>query len=176
MFKIGTKFEKYTPFYNNPLLEGSYFISTSKRALIRKNMQIPLFSKEAVRSSEHLITDMLAKFLGILSGYASREKPVDLSMGLSCLAADISMNYGFQKPVNALDAQDFESEIISAAEEFLKYFFWAVYFRRTVEAFFWVTTHLPRWFIRKFMKPLALINWCLEVSATRPNDTNLSVP
>ena len=172
---MGTKFEKHIPFYSNPVLKGSYFISTSKRALIRKSMQTPLFSKEAVRSSEHLITDMLAKFLKALSGYASRARPVDLSMGLTCLAADISMNYGFQKPVNALDAEDFEPEIIKATELFLKYFLWFVHFRKTLEAFSWAMTQLPRWFIRRFMKPFALIDWCMGVSATRPNDTDLSV-
>ena len=172
---MGTKFEKHIPFYNLPALKDSYFISNSRSALVRKSMQAPLFSKEAVRNSEHLITDMLAKFLGLLSGYASRARPVDLSMGLACLAADISMNYGFQKPVNALDAEDFESEIIQGAEALVKLFFWSVHFRKTLGAFNWVATQLPRWFIRRFMKPIALVDWCLGVSAARPNDTNLSV-
>ena len=172
---MGTKFEKHIPFYNLPVLKDSYFISNSRRALMRKSMQSPLFSKEAVRNSEHLITDMLAKFLGILSGYASRVRPVDLSMGLTCLAADVSMNYGFQKPVNALDAEDFGSEIIQAAEANIKLFFWSIHFQKTLRAFSWVATRLPRWFIRRFMKPIALVDWCLGVSATRPNDTNLSV-
>ena len=172
---MGIKFEKYTPFYDLSLLKGAYVSSNSKSALIRKNMQSPLFSKEAVRSSEHLITDMIAKFLKTLSGYASRARPVDLSMGLTCLAADVSMNYGFQKPLNALDAEGFESEIIMATEALIRLFPWFVHFRKTLEAFTWVTVHLPTWFIRRFMKRLALVNWSLGVSATCPNDTNLSV-
>ena len=175
MFKVGTKFEKYTPFYDSPLLKGAYFISSGKSALVRKSMQAPLFSKEAVRSSEHLITDMVAKFLDVLSGYASRASPLDLSTGFTCLAADVSMNYGFQKPLNALYAENFESEIIKSNEMFLKYFFWTIYFRKFVEAFYWVTMYLPRWFMGRFMKPLVLVKSCLGVSAARANETNLSV-
>lgn len=50
-------------------------------------MHAPLFSKEAVRRSERFITDMLAKFLEILSHHASESRLVDLSLDFSCLIA-----------------------------------------------------------------------------------------
>ena len=96
-------------------------------------------------------------------------------MGLSCLAADVAMNYGFQRPLNALDAEGFQSEIIKAAHANIKLYHYPIHFPKAFWGFFWLTTRLPRWFMRRFLKPLALVNWCLEVSATRPIHTDVSV-
>lgn len=150
-------------------MEGSYFTTASNRsALDRKNMHSPLFSKEAVRRSEHLITDMLANFLKTLSGYASGASPLDLTMGFGCLAADVSMNYTFQRPLNALDAEGFQSELVKASAANSAMFQWPIHFPKLFGGFFRVTTCLPRWFVSRFMKPLALVGWCSEVCATRP--------
>ena len=91
-------------------------------------MHAPLFSKEAVRRSEHLITDMLAKFLKMLSHHASEWRLVDLSLGFSCLAADVSMNYAFQRPINALDAEALQSEVIIGTDTLMKMYRWPIYF------------------------------------------------
>ena len=131
-------------------------------------MHSPLFSKEAVRRSEHLITDMLAKFLEKLSGYASGTRPVDLSLGFRCIAADVSMNFGIQRPFNVLDAEGFQSEIIDSAEALLELFMWSAYFPRFFGGVSRVTARLPRWFMSRFMKPFALVKWCLDVSLTYP--------
>ena len=166
---MGTKFDKEATTYANPILKGSYFgILDTKRALARKTMQSPLFSKEAVRRSEHLITDLLAKFFQILSGYASEAKAVDLSLAFKCLAADIAMNYGFQRPFHALDAEGFDSEIVDAQHTFMLIYMWPINFPRFFGAVFKVLACLPRWFVNRFIKPLALVNLCLEVSATYP--------
>ena len=141
---------------------------SNKKALARKAMHSPLFSKEAVRRSEHLITDMVAKFLAKLSGYASGTMPVDLTMGFCCITADVAMNYGFQRPFDALDAEGFKSELIHAAEALLQLFLWSVYFPRFFGGVFRVTACLPRWFMSRFIKPFTLVNWCLDVSLTCP--------
>ena len=152
-----------------PQLNGSYFsITSNKSALARKNMHSPLFSKEAVRRSENLVTDMVAKFLKVISGYASVARPVDLSMGFSCLAADVAMNYVFQKTFNALDSEEFQSDMVKATDANIATLQWPIHFPKVFAGFFWVTTCLPRWIVSRFMKPLALIDSCLEVSATRP--------
>ena len=151
-----------------PYLKRSTFnITSTKRALVRKNMQSPLFSKEAVRRSEYLVTDMLAKFLETLSEYASAARPVDLTLGLRCLAADVSMNFGFQRPLNALDAPGFQSEVLDAAAALLDLFMWPINFPNFAQGVFWVTERLPKWFLHRFMKRIALLSWCLEVSAPR---------
>ena len=166
---MGTKFDKAAAHYANPVLKGSYFeILDTKGALARKTMQSPLFSKEAVRRSEHLITDLLAKFLQLMSGYASAAKPVDLTLAFRCLAADISMNYGFQRPFHTLDAEGFDSEILDAQHTFILLFMWPVNFPRFFGAVFEVLAWLPRWFVNRFTKSLALMKLCLEVGATCP--------
>ena len=176
MFKIGTKFDKDSPFSPDPSLKGGYFtIASTKTALARKTMHSPLFSKEAVRRSEHLITDMLAKFLDTLSGYVSGSRPVDLSMGLMCLTADITMNYAFQRPFNALDAKGFQSEVIMGADAFTELFQWPNYFPNTFRVISLVIACLPGWVTSRFMKPFALVSWCLKVSTTRPIDAYWSI-
>lgn len=167
MFKIGSKHDKHAPFYSNPQLDGGYFaITSTKKSLVRKNMHTPLLNKEAVRRSEYLITDMLANFLKILSRCASGTRPVDLSMGFKCLAADVSMNYTFQRPFNTLDAEGFQSELIEALDGSFTTFQWSLYFPMLFRGLFWVTMRLPRWFASRFLKSLALTKSCLEVSAT----------
>lgn len=131
-------------------------------------MHSPPFSKEAVRRSEHLITDMLAKFLDLLSGYVSGARPVDLTMGVRCLTADISMNYAFQRPFNALDEDGFQSQVIMGTDASSRLFQWLAYFPGFVGGVFRVAENLPEWLIRRYMRPFALVNWCLEVSAIRP--------
>ena len=149
---------------------------SNKKALARKAMHSPLFSKEAVRRSEHLITDMVAKFLAKLSGYASGTMPVDLTVGFCCITADVAMNYGFQRPFNVLDAEGFQSELINSAEALLPFFLWSKYFPRVFGGVSRVAARLPRWFMSRFMKPFALVNWCLDVSLTCPLQCGLMDP
>ena len=138
---------------------------SSKGALARKSMHSPLFSKEAVRRSEHLITDMLAKFLEVLSDCSSSQRSVDLTMGYKCLAADIAMNYAFQRPLNTLDAEGFQSEILKGTEAFSRMFHWPYYFPKFFGCVVRVAAYLPMWFLSRFMKLFALVNWALAVSS-----------
>lgn len=93
-------------------------------------------------------------------------------MGLMCLTADITMNYAFQRPFNALDAEGFQSEVIKGADAFTEVFQWPNYFPNIFRGISGVIACLPRWFTSRFMKPFALVSWCLEVSATRPMDAH----
>lgn len=165
IFKAGgVNFDKHAPFYAVPQFKDAYFpIASTKTALARKSMHSPPFSKEAVRRSEHLITDMLAKFLDLLSGYVSGARPVDLTMGVRCLTADISMNYAFQRPFNALDEDGFQSQVIMGTDASSRLFQWLAYFPRFFGGVFRVAENLPEWLIRRYMRPFALVNWCLEV-------------
>ncbi|KAL9076278.1 MAG: hypothetical protein Q9161_000994 [Pseudevernia consocians] len=165
IFKIGTKFDKDPPFYSSPPLLVSYFpIPSTKIALTRKAMHSPHFSKESIRRSEHLITDMLAKFLKILSGYASGAKPVDLSLGLRSLTSDVSMNYSFQRPFNTLDVEGFHSDVLEGVAGLTGMMQWPGYFPNFFAGVFWMIELLPGWFVSKSLKPYALVNWCLEAS------------
>ena len=134
-------------------------------------MHAPLFSKDAVRRSEHLITDMLAKFLEKLSRYASEWRSVDLTLGFGCLTSDVAMNYAFQRPINALDAEAFQSEVVVAADALVETFQWPNYFPIFFAGIMWVTASLPKWALNriKLLKPIALLNWVMEVSLTRPS-------
>ncbi len=170
IFRPGTKFDKDDAFYANPFIKGGYFnIASVKSALARKGMHSPLLSKEAVRRSEHLVRDMLVKFLKIVSGYASEARPVDLNNGFRCLAADISLNFVFQRPLNALDAEDFESKVLSGVDAFTALFQWPIYFPGFFKGALWVIACLPRWVLNRFFIPVALVRWVQEVSATRRN-------
>lgn len=165
IFKIGTKFDKYPPHYANPTFQGGYFpITSTKNALARKKMHSPSFSKEAVRHSEHLITDMLAKFLDILTGYVPGARPVDFTRALNCVFADIAMNYAFQRPFNALDKEEFQSDLLDGVEIFTVMWQWSMHFPRVFGGVTWVIQCLPGWLTSRIIKPFALVDWCLDVS------------
>lgn len=131
-------------------------------------MVTPLLTKEAIRRSEFLITDMLAKFLKQLSCCASGARPVDLSMGFSCLAADVSMNLAFQRPFNALDAEGFQSELVKAIEGSFTTAQWPFNYPTLFRGLYWVIIRLPKWFASRFVTSIVLAKSCLEVSATYP--------
>ena len=133
-------------------------------ALTRKSMHSPLFSREAVRSSEHLLTDMLAKFLKVLSDCSSSPRSVDLTMGYKCLTADIAMNYAFQRPLNTLDAEGFQSDVMKGTEAFSKMFHWSNHFPNFFGSVARVAAYLPMWVLSRFLKPFSLVNWILAVS------------
>ena len=165
LFKIGTKFDKHASQYSNVISKGGYFsILCTKTAVARKIMHSPLFSKESVRRSEHLIMDKIAKFLDIMSDYSSAAKPVDLRMGYRCLAADVAMNYVFQRTFDALDAEDFQSELLTGADLFLGMFRWPIYFPNFFGGLMRVTTSLPEWCISRCMTSLSSMIWCFKAS------------
>jgi hypothetical protein len=99
--------------------ESLFSIASVKEAKRRKDMLQPYFSKAAVVRSERMIQDKIVEFLKLLRTAASENKPVDLSLGFSCLVADVITQYCYQKSFGALDAPDFRFPPILAIEEFM---------------------------------------------------------
>ena len=164
IFKVGSKFDKDGKFYSNPAIAGAFFEdSRLKTALPCRNMLAPGFTREAVRRSESRITYCLEKFLGKLSEYAQTGGPVDLTTGFMCLAADTTMNFIFQKPYGALDADNFQSELLVPVIDFSRMQQWPFYFPRLFGAVFKVTDILPTWMLKRWLKGILTQQGCLEV-------------
>ena len=164
IYKIGAKFDKHAIFYSNPVIKGSFFTTSSnKDAVARRSMHSPFLSKEAVRRSEYMIQEMLVKFMTILSGYASDGRPVDLSYAFRSVAGDMVMNFTFQRPLNALDAEGFQSELLTGLDAWNSLFQWPTYFPRFFAGVAGGVASLPKWVIDEFVKPFALVYRCLEV-------------
>ena len=139
-------------------------MASTKAALARKSMHSPSFSKEAIRRSEHLITDIIAHFLDTLHKYVLGERPVDLTKGFNCLAADIAMNYTFQRPLNALDEEGFQSPVLNGVAIFTQMTQWTFYFPTLARGVSRVVGCLPVWVTNNLVKPYALLMWSLEVN------------
>ena len=86
-------------------------------------------------------------------------------MGYKCLASDIAMNYVFQRPLNTLDAEGFQSEILNGTDAFLQIVNWPLYFPNVFKCMDRVAASLPTWFLSRFMRPLTLVKWALAVSS-----------
>jgi hypothetical protein len=133
-------------------------------AKIRKDMFQPYFSKGAIQRFESMIKGKIAQFLTVLDGASSGDKAMDLSLGFSCLTADVVMQYCNQKPLGALDAP----ELFETAP-----FAW--YFPNVLRVVTHLTTQLPVKFVERYMPPIAAISWVQAVSrpskdVTQPTD------
>ena len=167
IFKIGSKFEKDPPFYDNPGLEGAFFNDTNRAtALPRRSMMAPGFTREAVRRSETRIAQITAKFLDKLNFYARSRKPLNLTRGSMCLFVDGVMNYAFRKPYGALDAEDFKSELLIPVIDFTRMMQWPIYFPRLFRAVFNATELLPTWALERYFKGILTQKACIEVRPT----------
>ena len=93
---------------------------------------------------------------------------MDLSLGLRSLTSDVSMNYSFQRPFNTLDVEGFHSDVLEGVGGLTGMMQWPGYFPNFFAGVSWMIERLPGWFVSKSLKPYALVNWCLEVSARRP--------
>lgn len=168
IFKIGTKFDKYRPFYANPPMAGNFGIESSPAAAMRRSMLAPSFNREAVRRAEPRISQCTLKFLEKLNLYSQAEKPVNMTKGLLCLMADGVMNFVYQQPFGALDGEDFDSELIIPIAECVKVIQWPFYFPKFFGTIFELTGLLPEWAREKWLKALESQKKCLQVSLTPP--------
>ncbi|KAL8689302.1 MAG: hypothetical protein Q9218_005003, partial [Villophora microphyllina] len=110
---MGTKYEKHRPFYANPAFPGAFFQDANRKtALPRRIMYAQEFNRDAVRCAEPRIAQCVAKFFRKLDHHAQTGRPANLTKGLMCLMVDNVMNFMYQKPYGALDANDFESDIL----------------------------------------------------------------
>ncbi len=157
IFKPGTKFSKEAGFYQSfPPADHSIFqILDTKEAMARKNMMNPYFSQEAIRRAEPLIQQFTTKFLRILERVALEARPVNMSMGFKCLAADVNMNFSFQKPLGALDAPEFDFPLVKATDASIKDVQWVMYFPKMFRSLFDAIDLLPQGIVERYFVPLA---------------------
>ena len=165
IYKPGTKFNKETGFYQSfPPADHSFFqILETKEAMARKNMMNPYFSQEAIRRAEPLIQTFTIKFLTILERAALEARPVNMSLGFKCLAADTNMNFSFQKPLGALDAPEFDFPLVRATDASIKDVQWVLYFPKFFRSLFDAIDLLPQRLVDRYFEPLAQMKWITNV-------------
>lgn len=173
IYKPGTKFNKEIGFYQSfPPADHSIFqILDTKEAMARKNMMNPYFSQEAIRRAEPLIQEFTTKFLTILDRAAMEARPVNISMGFKCLAADTNMNFSFQKPLGALDAPNFDFPLVRATDASIKDVQWVMYFPKMFRSLFDAVDLLPQRLVDRYFEPLALMKWLVSVRAYPSRDS-----
>ena len=131
-------------------------------------MYAPSFTRVAIRDAESRISQCLVKFLEKLSVYAETSHPVDLTRAFMCLAADTTMNFTFQKPYGALDAEEFKSELIDPIVDFSRMQQWPFYFPNAVGGVFRLTKFLPTWVIERWFKGISTQQEGLKVRGFCP--------
>lgn len=120
VFRVGTPFDKYRPFYDHPLGEGSHFnMAGLKDAKSRRDIFAPYLSKSAVRKMEPLVKQTLMRFIAILLEAGEKCKVVNLTRGYHSLTTDAIMNYGWQRPFGAIEYADFQFPSVKYMNEYL---------------------------------------------------------
>ena len=151
------------------MVEHSLFNMTDRSAAkIRKDMFQPYFSKGAIQRLESMIKSKVARFLTVLDGASSGDKSMDLSLGFSCMTADIVTQYCTQKPLGALDAPDFQFPPILRISGLLEASPFGWYFPNVLRMITQLTAQLPVKFVERHMPPIAAINWIQAVSRPSP--------
>ena len=65
----------------------------------------------------------------------------------------MSMNYASQRPITALDAEAFQSEVIIGTDTLMKMYQWPIDFPKFLGEVTWVTACLPKWVLNGLMEP-----------------------
>lgn len=166
IFKTGSKFDRDPQFYDKPPQEGG-FVQEPKRevALPRRAMLASSLTRDSVRRAESRLLHHVSKFLEKLAQYSRSSEPVNLTKGFMCLTADGVMEYVYQKPFEALDAKDFESEILVPVTDFVSTLQWNAYFPRLFGNVFKVIDKLPDWVFKAGLKSVLTQKACLQVSS-----------
>ena len=155
MFRSGTQFKKDPEFYSSHMVDGSFFnIHETKGAKPVKDMYQPYFSQAAIQRLEWLIQGKVDKFLNLLQSAAKSAQAVDLTLGYKCLTADVVMEYCYQKTFGALDAPEFQFQLIRDLEELFSTAPLAWYFPTLVNTLSIVLANLPKSVIEIIMKPM----------------------
>ncbi|KAL8664828.1 MAG: hypothetical protein Q9202_002690 [Teloschistes flavicans] len=166
IFKMGSNYYKYPPFYANAALAGSFFTDTNRKtALPRRNLYAQEFNRDSVRRAEPRVVQGVTKFMEKLDQYAETGKPVNMTNGLMCLMIDGVMNFMYQEPYGALDAENFQSELLVPVHDFSKMMQWPTYFPRLFGLVFGATEKLPKPVLEKFLKGFVTQKDCLNVSS-----------
>lgn len=156
MYKSGTRFRKDPKFYNSHIVDGSFFnVCDTKEAKAQKDLYLPYFSQAAIQRLEGSIHGKVNMFFNTLQRAANLSKVVDLTLGFKCLAADVVMEYSFQKTFGALDAPDFRFGPILDLEQLFVSAPLAWYFPELINLMSHILVNLPRSMVERIMKPLA---------------------
>lgn len=130
-------------------------------------MLAPSFNKDGIRRAEGRIADVVAKFLTKLGPYAEAQTSVDLKRASMRLMADGVMSFAYQKPYGALDAEDFESDLLVPVNDFVFLSQWVFYFPKLLKFIFRLTDSLPAWLLERCLKGVRTQQRCLQVSGMR---------
>ncbi|KAI4253322.1 MAG: hypothetical protein LQ352_003762 [Teloschistes flavicans] len=170
IFKMGSKYYKYPPFYANAALTGSFFTDTNRKtALPRRSLYAQEFNRDSVRRAEPRVVQCVTKFMEKLDQYAVTGKPVNMTNGLMCLMIDGVTNFMYQEPYGALDAENFQSELLVPVHDFSKMMQWPTYFPRLFGLVFGATEKLPKRVLEKFLKGFVTQKDCLDMCHSRIN-------
>ncbi|KAL8776611.1 MAG: hypothetical protein Q9194_003042 [Teloschistes cf. exilis] len=77
------------------------------------------------------------------------------------------MNFMYQEPYGALDAENFKSDILVPVHDFSKMMQWPTYLPRLFGLVFGATDELPKWVLERFLKGFVTQRDCLDVSSCR---------
>ena len=124
----------------------------------------PYFSKASIQRLEPLLKGKCLKFSEKLREAAKQNKAVNLSWGYRCLTADTIMDYSYQKPLGALDAPDFDFQLIKALDEFAEGGIVEKYFVKLSNLIFDILQALPPKFAKAILPPIASVQWLKSVS------------
>ena len=173
MFKGAAAFDKYVGLLANPMVTKSFTLEPDKRlAMTRRNMLGTSFTPQAIRRAEPRIKACVARLLEKLTHYAKERKTADLSRGFMCLAADVALSFAYQDSFEALEAEDFQSELLVPVHDFTRLLQWPIYFPGLFGGVFKITEVLPRWALEKFFGAIASQKECLKVSPIYPHTTS----
>lgn len=145
--------------------DGFFPDSCQETALRRRGMYAPYFSREAIRGAEPRVAACVAKFLDNLNHFAQNGKSVDMTKGVMCYTMDGIMNFIYQKPFGALDAEDFDSDYVLPMEDFVDTLQWSKYFPRLFGRLYKLTDMLPEWGLERSLKGLLTTKKMLKVNA-----------
>ncbi|KAL8640149.1 MAG: hypothetical protein Q9228_002900 [Teloschistes exilis] len=79
------------------------------------------------------------------------------------------MNFMYQEPYGALDAENFKSDILVPVHDFSKMMQWPTYLPRLFGLVFGATDELPKWVLERFLKGFVTQRDCLDMCHSRLN-------
>ena len=152
---MGTEFSKKWDFYNARAIEGSLLnILDTPKAKCRRDAYARSFSRHAISKLEPKIHDKVEAFIDTIKEAGRKGKPVDLSMGFRCLAADVIVEYAFGEDFGGIKTGDFMHPVISAIDNLLISAQWGLYFRRIFYALDILTDYLPDSVLERIAPPV----------------------
>ena len=165
IFRIGTNFDKYTPFYDSPVVAGSHItIAPLKPAKRRKDMLQPYFSKAAIQRLEPTIKSKITRMIELMSKAAITNQHIDLTYAYRCLTIDVITDYCFQKSFNSLEAKDFKDPLAHTFVVLSKNARFEKYLQGVSKIAHWLVLNLPPSFIKWVSPELGSIRELRDVS------------